>query len=433
MSTRAPATNTVTARRFDVGGPLLRSFRRDSDGALLLEGYSSCETILEYRQPDGSVRRELVTREALLDSARTICRAPVTLEHPAEGFVTDANAKRLMVGDVDGEAQVEEVQGGFGRVRVRLAVRTAEAIQAVLDGKRELSEGYEVTLDPTPGEHPILGPYDARQIGRKTNHLALVDVARAGPGAHVRVDAGDAWTRLPPLPEEPSRATPAPPPTPSPSAPADSARKDHQEVRMNPTLVALLTALGVERLDSEDAALREGLAIARRRRDEAEKAEQKDQELEETKQAKADAEAEKKALQEKVDELTEERDKLKEQLDELKAEMKQKADAAELTRLQGIAAKVGVKADGLDLPKLRLALAKSRVDSVDDKTPAERIDGILDVIERDVAKGPQRQDSRWAFPPAQRQDAQPQGEQRLDEMADPWFDMADKVRKGGAQ
>lgn len=435
MSTRAtiPVTPTITARRFDVGGPLLRHFRRDSDGALLLEGYSSCETILEYHQPDGTVRRELVTREALLDSARTIARAPVTLDHPAEGFVRADNARKLAVGDVDGETAVEEAQGGFARVRVSLAVRHADAIDAVMAGKRELSEGYEVTLDPTPGEHPVLGRYDARQIGRKTNHLALVDVARAGPGAHVRVDSGDAWTRLPPLSE-------ARPPTPSPSAPPDAnprapSREDHG-VPMNPQLVALLAALGVERVDNEDAALRDGLALVKRRKDAEEEAEKKAQDAEKEKQ-KADEEKEKadqeiEKLKQDLERVTGERDSLKAKIDEMEEEEKQKADAAELADLQKLATKVGVKHDGLALPALRLAIAKTRIDSVDDKTSAERIDGILTVIRADAARGDSR--SRWAFPPrndgGQRQDGNPQGGRR-DDSWDPYLDSADAAFGGG--
>src|SRR3990167_9426088 len=146
----------ITVRRYDLGGELLHPHRRP-DGTLLCEGRSVREGVLEYRRADGSIHRELVTRQALIDTAKSGARATMTLDHPPEGFVSPDSAQRLMTGDVDGTPAVEEdAQGGF--VRVRVALRRRDAIDAFDSGKaRQLSWGYEAILDETPGEHPGFG------------------------------------------------------------------------------------------------------------------------------------------------------------------------------------------------------------------------------------------------------------------------------------
>src|SRR5690606_10908963 len=57
-------------------------------------------------------------------------------------------------------------------------------------GKKELSCGYEVTFDETPGVSPEGERYDAIQTSIKPNHLALVFRGRAG-NARLNLDAAD--------------------------------------------------------------------------------------------------------------------------------------------------------------------------------------------------------------------------------------------------
>lgn len=178
----------TTTRRLDQSGAPLRSVHvRDSDGAHLYEGIASREGVLVYQTPTGP-RRELVTLDALKSMATGLPRATVTLTHPAR-FVSPDNVGAVQVGDVDGDLSIEETdaQGAFARVRV--AVRRRDAIDAVQKGTHELSVGYDVVCDEAPGVHPVHGPYDARQVSRSVNHLAIVDRGRAGPTVALRVDA----------------------------------------------------------------------------------------------------------------------------------------------------------------------------------------------------------------------------------------------------
>lgn len=160
------------------------------EGYLLLEGFPVKPGILTYRKSDGSTVRELVLPEELYkaDSLISMGRKPVTLEHPEVGEVTPDNVGTLAVGDVDGE--VEVASNGF--VRVKMAVRRADAIGAIRGGKVQLSPGYTVDVDPTPGVHEVYGPYDAIQRNRRYNHVAIVGNARGGPSVRLRFDSEDA-------------------------------------------------------------------------------------------------------------------------------------------------------------------------------------------------------------------------------------------------
>lgn len=110
------------------------------------------------------------------DSMRSFAGAPVTIEHPAEQ-VTPANWKDHAVGEVASDDIVKDGEA----IRVPFLLRDAAAIDAVLAGKREVSMGYDCSLDWTPGQTVDGKPYDAIQRGIRINHLAIVDKARGGP------------------------------------------------------------------------------------------------------------------------------------------------------------------------------------------------------------------------------------------------------------
>lgn len=394
-------------RRYDYAGELLNPHRRESDGALLCEGLSVREGVLEYRRADGSIRRELVTRQALIDTAKSGARAPMTLDHPADGFVSPDTAQRLCTGDVDGAPAVEEdAQGGF--VRVKVALRTRDAIDAFDRGEaRQLSWGYAAVLDETPGEHPVFGRYDARQIGRVINHLAQVPRGRSA-GAELRKDSADAYAIGP-------------------------HRTDHREGHMKPGLVAMLTMLGVSRFDNEDAAIADGTAILRKRKDAEEAAAAEAEKEPDPEAPEMVAKAELDKAKADLAAMTGERNALKAEKDKAEADAATKRDAAELAELKGIAAKLGIKADALDLPGLRLALAKTKLDSLDATTDAGVIDGVLRVVRADAAKGAAR-DTRYTTDSAERTDAAADAVAKR--FANPTLDAIDDARRvasGGAQ
>jgi hypothetical protein len=107
------------------------------------------------------------------DSVRSFIGRPITNDHPRDA-VTSSNWKDHARGVVMGAMRDGEY------LAFDLVLMDAGAIKAVEDGKRELSNGYQCQLDWTPGVAPDGTAYDARQVGIKGNHVALVDRGRAG-------------------------------------------------------------------------------------------------------------------------------------------------------------------------------------------------------------------------------------------------------------
>lgn len=167
--------------RIDRASPTtkLRPMRKTPEGFLIAEGFAARPGVLRYRNPDGSVRRELVTLETLKQSFEPLKGKPVTLRHPAGKKVTPENAQRTIVGTVN-ETRIDDASG---MLVVEVTIYAESAIKAVEAGSIELSPGYGVRLDSTPGADPDFGEYDARQVFRVYNHLAICDIAHGGPGA----------------------------------------------------------------------------------------------------------------------------------------------------------------------------------------------------------------------------------------------------------
>lgn len=146
--------------------------------------------ILEYRNPDGTVRRELVLPEELFsqDSMDALRGIPITLLHPQEVDVTVNNADRLVVGSIVGSGFADP--DGV-RLRAPVSVYRKDAVNAVTTKRvKQVSLGYKVRLERTPGVWNGM-PYDAIQRNRKPNHMAIVPLGRAEI-AQFNLDAGDA-------------------------------------------------------------------------------------------------------------------------------------------------------------------------------------------------------------------------------------------------
>lgn len=142
--------------------------------------------VFQYRRADGSIRRELrhpteVFDADSLDSLRMI---PVTIGHP--GLVTAATAKQVSVGATGEQARVRG-----GHVVTSVNITDESAVRTIEAGKRDLSLGYTAEVIEEPGTYDG-EPYDARQTKIRYNHLGIVDSARAGPGARLRLDGEDA-------------------------------------------------------------------------------------------------------------------------------------------------------------------------------------------------------------------------------------------------
>lgn len=156
-----------------------------ADGFLQVEGRVARTGVQEYRNADGSTRRELRLPAEVSASVPGFALAPFTNDHPAEG-VTPENARETVVGAV-GDAQL----GGDGWVTAPIRIYAADAIEATKGGRAQLSVGYSCRLDFAPGQWQGQ-KYDAVQREIVVNHVALVDLARAGTLARLRLDAATA-------------------------------------------------------------------------------------------------------------------------------------------------------------------------------------------------------------------------------------------------
>lgn len=138
--------------------------------------------ILEYYRPDGSVRREFrPADEAFADeSLASLKGKPVTVGHP--GVVNAVNIKDV--------APIGTVLTG-GRQDGDY-IRADMVIYNLDTAGRELSCGYALDLDETPGEW--LGQkYDAIQRNIRYNHVAVVPKGRAGPMAKLNMDGSQEY------------------------------------------------------------------------------------------------------------------------------------------------------------------------------------------------------------------------------------------------
>jgi hypothetical protein len=137
-----------------------------------------------YKNPDGTIRRELRLPEDIFnsDSLKSFAGKPITDGHP-DAPVTAKNAKKLMAGVMRGEA----VQDG-DNLTAPIVIHDGELIDKIMrGGKRELSLGYKVDLEESPGEWNGQ-KYDAIQRNIRVNHLAIVQRGRAG-NARLNLDS----------------------------------------------------------------------------------------------------------------------------------------------------------------------------------------------------------------------------------------------------
>ncbi|MEA1204851.1 DUF2213 domain-containing protein [Enterobacter hormaechei] len=175
-----------TVSRFDVGE--LRASVNE-DGYLEDVPVVGRVGIQLYRSPDGSVRRELRPPEEVFnaDSLASFKGKPITIGHP--GAVNSRNAKKHMVGTM-----LEPGRQDGENVKVPIMVYDESAINSATSGRtKQLSLGYRLDLDETPGEWNGQ-PYDAVQRNIRINHLALVSKARAGDVATLNLDGDEEIT-----------------------------------------------------------------------------------------------------------------------------------------------------------------------------------------------------------------------------------------------
>ena len=184
METR-DAPKLLRVRRMD-------SIRLDSNDSTYFtkEGYlvdhpilTSCG-IFEYRNKDGSTRRELRLPKYVFDekSLETYKGKPIIVTHDA-GEVNKSNVRREEIGTI--------LSAGYqdgNDVRAEIIIHDTDSMER--SGLKELSLGYNLDLIEEPGVYNGQ-PYDAIQTNISVNHLALVRAARAGEQARLNIDGAD--------------------------------------------------------------------------------------------------------------------------------------------------------------------------------------------------------------------------------------------------
>jgi hypothetical protein len=152
--------------------------------------------LLTYRTADGRTQVEWTPRAVLADAASGFNGAAVTRTHPPAG-VTPSNWQDVAVGVVLSPKIVQH-SDGYEYVEGLLDITRHDADKALDQGESELSAGYQVMLDLTPGIVPPGEPdagksYDVQRVSIAPNHVALLErgSGRAGREARLLLDAGD--------------------------------------------------------------------------------------------------------------------------------------------------------------------------------------------------------------------------------------------------
>ena len=186
-------------------------FKKTDEGFLQGRPIVTSVGVFSYRNADGSITRELRLPEEVFDkdSLESMKGKPVSNDHPEER-VTSENVKAYQVGSlgsnpsdwVDGWAASHKDPEPLGRgmpgsdgfhIAIDMTITDEKAIADVLAGKTALSMGYFCDIEPAqPGAVWCGMSYDGIQRKIRYNHCAIVDAARAGDAARIRMDSADA-------------------------------------------------------------------------------------------------------------------------------------------------------------------------------------------------------------------------------------------------
>lgn len=145
--------------------------------------------IFEYKNDDGSTRRELRLPENVFDkkSLESYKGKPIIITHDA-GEVDKENVRREQIGTIMSEGYRDG-----DSVRCEIIIHDTNALRSC--GLKELSLGYSLDTDDTPGVYHG-EKYDCIQKNIEINHLALVGEARAGETARLNIDGKDDDTQI---------------------------------------------------------------------------------------------------------------------------------------------------------------------------------------------------------------------------------------------
>jgi hypothetical protein len=143
--------------------------------------------VMSYLMADGTIVRELVPEETLFnkDSMESLKLKPVTDQHPPEKKVHSKNAGFRQIGFTG-----ETIKKEDGMLVCSIVISDQSAVENIERGRQELSPGYEAELVFQPGTFENQ-QYDAIQVKRNYNHLAIVDNARGGTDIRMNMDGAE--------------------------------------------------------------------------------------------------------------------------------------------------------------------------------------------------------------------------------------------------
>lgn len=144
--------------------------------------------VFEYRNDDGTVRREYRPPEEVFnaDSLASFKGKPFTILHKK---VTSENAVNNVIGTVLSDGREDGEENGHRLLRADVVLHSPQVVKD--NGWKEVSVGYSVQLDETPGVTSKGEKYDAIQRNIRVDHVAVVPRGRAGL-AKFNVDRADA-------------------------------------------------------------------------------------------------------------------------------------------------------------------------------------------------------------------------------------------------
>lgn len=121
--------------------------------------------------PDGLIRAERSQEDVFrAETMASFEGKTVTDDHPPEG-VTAKNWRQYAVGHLQNVRRGEGIESDL--MLADIVVKDPDAIEAVREGKREVSCGYDFKFQ-------VIGPGRGRQYDIIGNHVALVDQGRCG-------------------------------------------------------------------------------------------------------------------------------------------------------------------------------------------------------------------------------------------------------------
>jgi hypothetical protein len=186
---RVVRTDAGDEERYDFFGGIGR-FERTPVGGIRVKARLTRTGVLEYKRPDGTIRRELRLPEEVFkaDSVATLNGAPVTDLSHHRSLIDVANWKDAALGHADNVRQ----DGDY--IVADLHVNDPEAVALIENGQlHDISCGYRCRMDATPGVWNGT-PYDAIQRDIRYNHVAVLPRGRgrAGTDVSLRLDSKSA-------------------------------------------------------------------------------------------------------------------------------------------------------------------------------------------------------------------------------------------------